>query len=328
MTQRKLDFEAPRLRSGVEVEWQGGVAVLKYREQGCELDIPTELHQEARILLSLLAKGVNAQEVLRLAPSLTEQLPDFLTELDRLGLLVETAIRVPSRTVTGVEFYRRIRRFGARISDQCARSVFYHALRSGAVSRDQLVGYVLEYYQLVLHAPRIIAPVLAHTDTRRTYEILSDFLTSELGHDRMIMDSLNAVGIREEHLKYVTPLPSTFALISGLGVLAAQDHLSFKCVLFVFEEADDRFSTAFQQRCRELRMPIEFSIPVLQHAAVNDEYSHGDITRELLEEVPVVSEEEQVVALKHLSVLIESLVNMEDEILNYYGRVGALPHTA
>lgn len=124
--------------------------------------------------------------------------------------------------------------------------------------------------------------------------------------------------IGSDLLDELQPLPSTFAVCATLGVLAAQDPLSFKCVVSIFEEANPRFNAAFARRCDELDMPTGFSEPILRHATINDEFDHGDITLDLLAEVEVVGSEEQLVAKKHTAVLLETLVNMEREILSQY----------
>ena len=318
MVERKLAFERPRLRPNVMIGWRNHTAALSYREQGCELDIPAEAETQARLLLELLVSGARVGKLVSAAPLLADQLPDFLEELDRLGLLLETHIPFQAGNLCGEEFYYRLRLFASKVTASRARNIFHRALTSRSVSREQLIGYVIEYYHLVNHASRIIAPALSHADTKKTHIILSNFLASEMGHDRMLLEALNAVGIREEHVTYLMPLPATFALISALAVLAAQDPLSFKSMLFVFEEADARFGKAFEQRCKELDMPTAFFEPVLRHADLNDEYDHGDISRDLLSEVAVVTIEQQSVVKKHVAVVLESLVEMETEILEHY----------
>jgi hypothetical protein len=328
MTQRKVDFRSPRLRPGVQVGWQNEAAVIEYRDQGCDLAFPAEAVDDVRRLFAMLADGASVPRLERSVPALREQLPALLQELDRLGLLVETEIRRERGGQTGVEFYRRVRRLAARIKARGSRNEFYRALARAAATREQLAGYALEYYHLVHYAPRLIAPALAHTAPRRTERILQQFLASELGHDRMLLESLAAAGIQERDLEYVMPLPSTFALISALGVFAAQDPLSFKAVLFVYEEADDRFNRAFVRCCERAGLPPAFSGPIARHAAVNEEYDHGDISRQLMEDVPYVSPEEQQVVVKHVVIVIETLIKMEREILDHYSRPGSLPAVA
>jgi hypothetical protein len=318
MHSRKIDLRSPRLRDGVAVEWSDRGASLEYREQGCDLDLPREAWPHLRRVLELLGKGASVARIEREAGLIAGEIPELIAELDRFGLVTETDIPKSANGMSGAKFYAELRRFAAAFTRRNSRNVFYHALTKGAATRSQIVGYALEYYHLVQAAPRIIAPSLAHTDTPRTHEVLTDFLTSELGHDRMLMACLQAAGIARDHLQHVMPLPSTFALISSLAVFAAQDPLSFKSALFIYEEADQRFNRALERRCREVGLPPEFYNPILQHGEINDEYDHGDISRTLLAEVPFVTAEEQLVVKKHVAVAIETLVWMEREILECY----------
>lgn len=328
MNARKLEFRVPRLRKDVVISSGQGDLTLEYRDQGCDLGCPPPVRPELKRALSLLKRGSAIAELERAAPTLAGQLPEILKDLDRLGLLVEVAVAKPLGDLTGREFYRQLRRFAERVMRRSAHNRFYRALKRGEVTADQLIGYAIEYYHLVHYAPRLIAPALAHSDTARTHAILTDFLTSELGHDRMLLDSLQAVGIRESQLQYVMPLPSTFSLISGLGVFAAQEPLTFKSTLFLYEEADGRFNDAFKLRCQQTGLPEGFYGPIARHAQLNDDHDHGDISKLLLDEIPSIGAEEQVVIKKQVAVTIETLVFMEDEILQHYGSPGVLPPLA
>jgi hypothetical protein len=132
---------------------------------------------------------------------------------------------------------------------------------------------------------------------------------------------LSSVGIGEEQLRNCIPLPMTFALCASLSVYARHHPLSFKASLFLFEEANAEFNKAFVKRCRELNMPKEFYLPIVQHAEINDDFQHDDISKLLLNEVPCVTKEEQTVVKRHVLILHESIQRMEDQILEWYGEI-------
>ena len=100
--------------------------------------------------------------------------------------------------------------------------------------------------------------------------------------------------------------------------------LSFKAALFLFETPDTPFNEAFRDRCTEVGLPEEFWRPILLHATINDEYDHGDISAALLSEVACVSPEECIVVLKHLGILVETIVRQEAEIFSCYGQQKAI----
>jgi hypothetical protein len=118
----------------------------------------------------------------------------------------------------------------------------------------------------------------------------------------------------------VEPLPMTFALCASLGAYAAQSPMSFKAVLYLFEEAASDFTQAFSAAAAAAGLPSEFVKPIVAHARLNDDQDHGNITATLLAAVPAVSAEEAVTVKKHLAILIETFAHQEEEMMAYYGR--------
>jgi hypothetical protein len=312
-------FTRPRLRDGVTVDVRAGSVALDYRRQGCAIDIPVEAEGEARALFARLAGGETVDGLRGAAPGFADGLPELLAELDRLGLLTEGAPAERPLGRTGLDLYREARRCAARTARAASTSRMFRALQEGSVTRAVLVGYAVEYYHLVRSSPALIAPALAHATTPATYDQLLGFVSSELGHDAMLRESLSSVGIGEDVLAELVPLPSNLAVCATLGVLAAQDPLSFKACLFLFEEPAVEFNAAVAERARALGMPDAFAAPMIRHATINDDADHDDISRALLAEVAFVSDEERRVVLKHLTALTESYVAFENEILDWYG---------
>jgi len=131
----------------------------------------------------------------------------------------------------------------------------------------------------------------------------------------LLAESLKAVGIDPVAGPSVQLLPATFAIIAALSVLARQDPLSFKAVLFIMERPQPEFHQAFHRRCLDLGLPAAFFNPVMEHSGINDSGSHDDITRLLLEQLGSVSPEEQLVVKKNLYHLIECLEALEQQLL-------------
>lgn len=312
-------FERPRFREGVATTVGDRAIAVDYREQGCDVDIPAEARGEAERLMAMLHDGASIAEMGRNCPGFADSLDDMLTAFDKLGLLTDAEAAPVTRAVGGMQFYRDLMRFAERMTRRVAEQRFHRALVDGTASRNQVVGYAIEYFHVVNAGVEIIAPALPHATRPASRRLLQDFLASELDHDKTLARSLEAVGIARDLLEELQPLPSTFALISAIGVLAAQDPLSFKSVLFLMERPSVEFHDALVAHCRRLDMPPAFHEPLLWHADINDEADHGSITRHLLADVAVVTPEEQLVVKKHVGILVETLVAMEREILDYYG---------
>ncbi|MGV2831385.1 hypothetical protein [Myxosarcina sp. GI1(2024)] len=184
-----------------------------------------------------------------------------------------------------------------------------------------MIGYVLETYHVTHLCPTLLAPSLANYELPTTQKLLQDFFVSELHHDRLMEGSLKSVGIKEEQMRQMQPLPMTFAVCSSLGVFARQHPLSFKAALILFDEDDEKFHELFQQQCQALKLPAEFYQPILLHARINEEGVHDRLTEILLAKVPYVSSEEQLIVKKNMAVLMELMVLRTHEILDYYSDV-------
>ncbi|MCC5662405.1 iron-containing redox enzyme family protein [Nostoc sp. CHAB 5784] len=320
MSLTKDFFKQPGFRNNVLVTFHDSGAEIHYRDQGCSIDIAPEFRRETAQLLQLLQMGGIPQEQLGWnCPGIQEQIPKLLIEFDGLGLLTETQSTVTFGSVSGRQFYRDLYRFVERMKGRVANSAYYQGMVDGTVTRNQLIGYVLEYYHIVHLCPSMLAPSLANHESRTTREFLQQFFVSELHHDRIIEESLKSVGFERDQLERMQPLPMTFALCSTLGVFAKQHPLSFKAALFLFEQPYKKFNEAFEKLCKALDIPSEFYEPILLHACINEEGEHEQISKVLLGEVPCVSLEEQLVVKKHIGILVESMVLQEQQILDYYG---------
>ena len=259
------------------------------------------------------------------SPDIAEQIPALLGDFERLRLLVESDPEAGAGTRTGVQLYREVLRLADRVAGRVARSAFYNALREGRADRAQIIGYGLEYYWIVKAAPGFIGPALGFAKAAEERALLQDFLKSELGHDKYLGEALKAVGITSEQLEAHQPLPTTFALGASLGVYARQHPLSFKASLFLFERAQPSFIDAFDDRCRALGLPEAFYLPLREHADLNSEYDHADISRSLMSLEHAVDSEACAIVKRHVSLMLETMIQQEEQILAYYRQRNPIP---
>ena len=150
--------------------------------------------------------------------------------------------------------FRDVQQFVARAETRICTSSLFHAFEDGTASKEVLTGYVLEYFHVVHASPAILGQALAHGGAPQTYRIMRDYFLSECRHDELLLRSLETVGINPI-ADSIVPLPSTFASISALSMLARQDLLSFKSVLFIFERPQPEFHEAFVRRCIAIGLP-------------------------------------------------------------------------
>jgi pyrroloquinoline quinone (PQQ) biosynthesis protein C len=311
----------PKFRPAVNAVIHGTEAEITMGASRCAFEFAaSEAPGVSRLFARLATGGLTTGDLQRDSPEIAEQIPALLADFDRLRLLVESDLRPAEGTRSGIQLYREVLRLADRVAARQAKSAFYAALTEGRASRQQLVGYGLEYFWIVKAAPGLIGPALATAHSAEERALIQDFLKSELGHDRFLGEALMAVGLTLAELEAHQPLPATFALGASLGVYARQHPLSFKAGLFLFERAQPAFIDAFDARCRALGLPEAFYLPLREHADLNSEYDHADISRSLMMLEHAVDAENCTVVKRHVSLLLETMIQQEEQILSYYAQ--------
>ncbi|TXH75149.1 MAG: hypothetical protein E6Q88_03685 [Lysobacteraceae bacterium] len=315
-------FEKPRFRPGVAVKADAGRIEIEYRDQGCDIEMSGYAREDVESLMDSLRRGDADMATLRQRHAIdAEELDGILLEFDRLGLLTEGSPMASHGQLTGEAFHFKrlmptIRSVHARLGD----SPLYGRMLSGQVTRNELIGFALEYYHLVHMAPGLISPSISHIGNARIRSELIKLFVEEHNHDKMMIRSLAAVGISEDVLQKRVPLPTTFSAYASLGVYARQHILSFFSALFLFESPSHDFNAVFLDTCRRLGLPEGFYKPIIRHSDINEEGNHDAATQILLSQVPVISEQEQTTILIHITALVEMLHKQDAQIVEYYGR--------
>lgn len=306
-------YRRPAFREGVRVEIDAERAVFGYGSISFDAEFSPAASALVTVLCERLAQGLDAAAIPALFGDFAPYAHELLRSFDRYGYLRESALTAPD-ALDGALFAQQVTAFAERARGR-AGSAFHAALVAGEVGARELVAYVAEYHHVVAAAPAIIGASLAHAHDPRRRAILERFLRAEFGHDRMLRRALLAAGTSAAEIDAALPLPETFAVVSMLHVLAAQEPLGFAACLFLFEEESAAFHRAFATAARAAGLPEGFVAPVLEHAHVNDAGDHGTITSELLSCFGPVSAEERIVVLKHVAILVESLAALERALL-------------
>lgn len=310
-------YDRAAFRAGVEALVGDTRALFTYDLVSFDVDLNAAAADEVeRLCAGLRADaGLRIAEVGRTFGEFTPHALKILEALDKYGFLTERGKPDPSMAISGNVLWHEVESFANRCKMR-SKPVFYSALASGVVPAGALVRYAIEYYHLVHHGPRIIAGALPHCGNARTQQLLEQFLMQEIGHERMLLRSLAAAGLDADQVRSRTPLPSTFALIAGLQVMADQHPLAFKSVAFLLEESSPEFHAAFRDASEAAGLREAFWSPILRHAEINDDGDHGGISANLLAEVSAISTQERTVVLQHVAYVIETLIALEHDVLD------------
>ncbi|MCO5996203.1 thiaminase II/PqqC family protein [Actinoallomurus rhizosphaericola] len=329
-------FERPALRPQVRIEAGDAGATLRYLgdRRWLELDFLHGGDAEQRFLKLLQEGGRSAADLAEVFPGTADELDELLAALDEQGMLTESAT-APAEGLSGVAAYGRLKRNADAVRARL-HSPFVQALAAGEVTRDQLIGYAVEYWHITHLCPRALAPVLARDDISQTaWSKTMAFYQMERNHDRLLEKSLQAVGVSREVLRRVQPLPATMALMAALGVYAYEFPAALFATLFPMEEPEPEFLELFVRRCEELGLPEEFTAPIVAHSGVNEDEDHEAVTLELLAELPFVGLEEVRECAAAVTDILEQRARLDGEIIAWYGRaslrdltVGSYPSAA
>lgn len=314
-------FEKPRLRKGVTFSNLEQQIIIEYREQSCSLHYDGIIPSDITSFLSAIQNdGLTIQQLNDRYQQKLGNINDVLCELDRLGLLDEGQKACSNSGCSGEDFYHvKLLPMVRRLQYELKNSPFYSKMQAGAITRNELIGFAMEYYYLIKMAPRLIAPSLSHIVNDQAYKQLIQLFVDEYDHDVMMLASLQAVGIPEEVMLKRLPLSSSFSACISLGIYARQHILSFFSAVFLFETPSEEFNKLFIACCEHLNMPQGFYLPIIKHSDINEQENHGSITKMLLSTIPIISSEEQITILINIYTLVETLHKQDKEIVSYYG---------
>ncbi|MEO1373363.1 MAG: pyrroloquinoline quinone biosynthesis protein PqqC [Cyanobacteria bacterium J06635_10] len=320
MTLTRTVFQQPLFKERVFFEFKDTEIIISDSTQAFSISAPPEYYQEIVKLLRLLqVDGFSPETLGKACPEIQEDIPELLADFDRRGLLIETENPATSVGMSGSQFYRDLWRFLERFKLQFPYSPFFDKMADGTITKNQLLGYALESYHVTHLCPKLLAPALANYESNPVHKLLQEFFVSELHHDRLIEKSLKSVGIKDEQIETMQPLPSTFAICSSLAVFAKQDPLSFKTALMLFEQDEQKFHEFFKKQSQALELPEDFYKPILLHAGINKDAAHEDITGVLLAQIPYITPSEQLEVKKNMANLMELISLRSHEIMDYYG---------
>ncbi|WP_413736487.1 iron-containing redox enzyme family protein [Sodalis sp. RH21] len=315
-------FSVPGLRKGVHINNTATGISLDYREQGCDIQVESERKGELLRFIKKLSLGEKElSELNKLFSKCGFSPNEIINDLDKLGLMNEFTQKNTDKVMSGEDFYySRLIPTAHRWQYRLGQSPLYQRMIANAITKNELIGFAMEYYHLVKMAPVLISPALSHVVSEEIRGQLLALFVEEYDHDRMMMDCLAAVGIAESELLMRQPLPATFMANASLGVYARQHYLSFFSALFLFETPSHAFNECFIKVCTEHGLPENFYQPLIKHSDINEGGNHDLITLNLLKHIPLISEEEQNTILVHICSLIEMLHEEDRQIVDFYSK--------
>jgi len=186
----------------------------------------------------------------------------------------------------------------------------------GVAPRDVLIGWCFECFHVTTRAHDCLAPIISRMHgALKTISI--EYVIDEYRHDKLLMKSLLALGYTREQVEHSVPLPYTNAVMNLLARWSNTDLLSFMGCLFVFEGTNE-IGDAYIEQLEKYDLPKEFLRGQTVHNEVNNEGSHGAVSRLYFSQIPFIGADDQARIIRNLRVLYELQRQKHSNVVDYY----------
>jgi hypothetical protein len=229
-------------------------------------------------------------------------------------------IALPDRPMSGRSVILAVEEYQHRLSAVgLFKNPFWEALvdRPKEVPERVYFGMCVENYHLLYRESYFDSPALSFSFNQTLRQKFNTFYCEELGHDRLLLKSLEAIGITEEMLFLSAPLRATAALCNALSFWARHDPLFFFTTLGPLEGQVGE-EDSYVRAMREKRLPDAFITPIETHANINRHSGHGLLTRELFDSLGHVSTEDANRVLRQTPLFIALYDQFYAEIWEHY----------
>jgi pyrroloquinoline-quinone synthase len=113
---------------------------------------------------------------------------------------------------------------------------FYQMWSHGELTREQLMGYSREYYQLVKVVPGLVSNIASHTDDVPQRRQIEANLQEELGHVEPWARFASALGVRRDELDSYAGAPGTLESIRELSRLTGSSFQEGIAAMYAYEK--------------------------------------------------------------------------------------------
>jgi hypothetical protein len=280
-------------------------------------DMPAEVL--ARILRRFDGQH-SVAEIVRAEPAISEQdAENLLGSLDGAGLFDDDA---PVASRPGAEVILELEDLVER---HCATTIFQNPFwracqstrRPGDLPDKLAIGMVIENWHFLFRESYFDAPVLSYVASTPVRLLLNQFFSEEYGHDEILLRALNFVGFTRDDMRDAIPLPETMGLCNALAHWAHSDPLFFFATLGLLEGQgvkQDSFITA----CERSGLPDGVVGPLKAHANINLKSAHGNLTRAIFREIPVIDEATVARLRRQSRLFVELYDNFYTGVWRYY----------
>ncbi len=241
----------------------------------------------------------------------------LLEDLDRFRMLDDAStveLRTGSQALLELEDYAN-----ALMEKSINRNIFWTSVLGSTTTCPHGVfyGLAIENYHFLYRESLFDSPVLPYIANANIRQLMNEFYCSEYGHDEIIIKAIFSLGLSRADVQDMMPLPETLALCNALSYWAASDPIFFFATLGVLEGKDSEVDL-FIEACEKAQLPRAFIKPMKDHSDINRKGEHGNLTRLIFAEIPVIDDETMARLRRQMRLFVEMYDNFYTAIWNFY----------
>jgi hypothetical protein len=232
---------------------------------------------------------------------------------------------VGDTTIPAVPFFKHVSALGrsvqARIAED-AESLFANMM-TGKPTRRLLLGYLVEFYHIVIRASQHISPSINHAPNLRLRMLLSEYLGDEYWHGLWLRKGLRQAGLTDQQIDASDPLPATLGAIDRLRAESSSDLLAYAACISTGEGAGESEIERLQNRYGALAkhglFPEGVIEPFRDHEIADCSLGHFSFCAEMYAEAPPIGRQHQDTIRRAMLAYLRCLEEQHHQIARFYG---------
>jgi hypothetical protein len=205
------------------------------------------------------------------------------------------------------------------LKNQLVQNQFtFNKLDSSDLGLNIIYGFAIEAHHLFAHQTYIDSSALTVQNSIQIQQLINQLYCQKYGQDRLLAEALNSIGISNEDLIDIIPLPQTMALCNGLAYWASFDSLFYFSILGVLINQNIANLTSYLQACESLEINHRFLEPIKTLINSQGNSEAKNISREIFQEISHVDKLTQQRFKAQTYLFAEIFTNFYTAIFNYY----------
>lgn len=221
---------------------------------------------------------------------------------------------------SGLEFMRQTELVTRDTLANWGENAFVAALDElGGAFAPLVAGPFIEQYHVTSRFVEIIAPLLRLRLAVPLRKMAFQYFSEEYGHEALESTTCQALGVAEEMLEQIVPLPLHYAFVDALTLLADVDPISSFASVMVIEGVFGEPPRMSLRLAAAARDNAAFRAIFGEHEELNVSLNHNSLSRDLFERVTAISPSRQLLAMRRILFLLELNHRAWAGITAFYG---------